>query len=89
MRLHEEMSLTAEAVYRAFHPDKLNYELLGTGKGVHMHWHIFPRNEGDTSLPGPVWRLEPSELYHVKYRPSIEEREEWKGRLLRELNLLT
>lgn len=33
----------AEAVYNAFQPDKLNYELLGVGSGVHMHWHIFPR----------------------------------------------
>lgn len=33
----EEMSLTAEAVYKAFLPDKLNYELLGMGNGVHMH----------------------------------------------------
>lgn len=24
-----------------FHPDKVNYELLGAGKGRHMHWHIF------------------------------------------------
>lgn len=37
-----EMSLVAEAVYNAFGPDKLNYELLGQGENVHMHWHIFP-----------------------------------------------
>lgn len=54
----EEMSLAAEAVYNAFHPDKLNYELLGVGNGVHMHWHIFPRRVGDTPEPGPVWRLD-------------------------------
>ena len=42
----EEMSLVAEAVYNAFHPDKINYELLGVGNGVHMHWHIFPRRAG-------------------------------------------
>lgn len=39
----QEMSLVAGAVYHAFHPDKLNYELLGVGNAVHMHWHIFPR----------------------------------------------
>lgn len=50
----QEMSLVAEAVYNAFHPDKLNYELLGVGNAVHMHWHIFPRKEGDTPAPGPV-----------------------------------
>ena len=32
-----EMSLVAEAVYNAFGPDKLNYELLGQGENVHMH----------------------------------------------------
>ena len=30
-RFLDEMSLTAEAVYRAFQPEKLNYELLGRG----------------------------------------------------------
>ena len=49
-----EMAVVAEAVYRAFKPEKLNYELLGVGRGVHMHWHIFPRRAGDTPKPGPV-----------------------------------
>ena len=31
--LHE-MAVVAEAVYNAFHPDKLNYELLGRGNGA-------------------------------------------------------
>ena len=43
--LHE-MALVAEAVYHAFQPDKLNYSLLGAGKGLHMHWHIHPRRQG-------------------------------------------
>ena len=43
----EEMSIVSEAVYDAFKPDKLNYELLGTGNAIHMHWHLFPRREGD------------------------------------------
>lgn len=47
----EEMSLVAEAVYGAFEPDKLNYELLGAGRGLHMHWHFFPRRAGDTPPP--------------------------------------
>ena len=79
------MALTAEAVYQAFQPDKLNYELLGAGGNVHMHWHIFPRRAGDTPAPGPVWQLPMEELYAAKYLPGDEELEEMKALLLREL----
>ena len=75
-----EMSLAAEAVDRAFQPDKLNYELLGTGKGVHMHWHIFPRRAGDTPKPGPVWQLG-AELKDERYRPDEASLRELKRRL--------
>ena len=56
LKFLEEMSLVAEAVYKAFRPDKLNYELLGMGI-PHMHWHIFPRRSNDTPKFGPVWWL--------------------------------
>ena len=75
-----EMSLVAEAVYAAFAPDKLNYELLGTGRGVHMHWHIFPRRAGDTPGPGPVWQLG-AELKDERYRPDAERLADLKRRL--------
>ncbi len=84
----EEMSLTAEAVYKAFHPDKLNYELLGAGNGVHMHWHIFPRRAGDTPEPEPVWRLDKSELNSNQYRPDEEELKVMKAMLNAELDKL-
>lgn len=84
----QEMSLVAEAVYNAFKPDKLNYELLGAGNGVHMHWHIFPRRAGDTLTAGPVWKLDKSEMYDEKYRPTQEELERLKEALDRELSLL-
>ncbi|MBD5392769.1 MAG: HIT family protein [Lachnospiraceae bacterium] len=84
----EEMSLVAEAVYNAFHPDKLNYELLGVGNGVHMHWHIFPRRMGDTSEPGPVWRLDKAELNSDEYKPTEEELEKLKALLKIELDKL-
>lgn len=79
------MSLVAEAVYNAFKPDKLNYELLGQGEGVHMHWHLFPRRAGDTPSSGPVWKLSKEEMYDEKYIPSDEELEEMKKRLRREI----
>ena len=84
----EEMSLTAEAVYNAFQPDKLNYELLGTGNGVHMHWHFFPRRTGDTPTPGPVWRLGSSEMNHDQYLPTEEELNNLKKKLNKELDKL-
>ena len=79
------MALTAEAVYRAFQPDKLNYELLGAGNDKHMHWHFFPRREGDTPSPGPVWRLSSEELYDPAFRPSPDELECMKKKLNEEL----
>lgn len=77
--LHE-MSIVAEAVYKAFKPEKLNYELLGAGKGLHMHWHIFPRRTNDTPKNGPVWQLG-DELFDDKYLPGKAELEDLKKRL--------
>ena len=87
-RFLQEMSLVAEAVYNAFQPDKLNYELLGAGNGVHMHWHIFPRRAGDTPMPGPVWRLDKAEMHHEKYRPVDADLEEMKEKLAAALEKL-
>ena len=51
--LHE-MALVAEAVFTAFAPRKLNYELLGNA-APHVHWHVFPRHADDPKPGGPVW----------------------------------
>lgn len=83
-----DMALTAEAVFRAFGPDKLHYELLGVGNGVHMHWHIFPRRDGDSPVSGPVWRLPKEEMYAQRYRPTAQELLQMKERLGRELEAL-
>ena len=53
-RFLDEMALVAEAVFRAFAPRKLNYELLGNSV-AHLHWHILPRYEGDPNPQWPVW----------------------------------
>ena len=84
----EEMSIVGEAVFNAFKPDKLNYELLGIGNAVHMHWHFFPRRDGDSPVKGPVWKLDKTEMYAEKYRPSADELEKLKVALLLELNKL-
>lgn len=54
LRYLEEMSIVQEACAQAFHADKMNIELLGNGD-AHVHWHLFPRHNGDTPNPGPVW----------------------------------
>ena len=82
-----EMSLTAEAVYNAFQPEKLNYSLLGAGRGLHMHWHFHPRRKGDTPKPGPVWQLG-DELLADEYLTTPEELTELKKRLNAELDKL-
>jgi diadenosine tetraphosphate (Ap4A) HIT family hydrolase len=81
----QEMSLVAEAVYNAFHPDKLNYELLGTGNAAHMHWHFFPRRASDTPEAGPVWKLSKAEMYAEEYLPGEQELSVLKEKLDDEL----
>lgn len=49
-----EMSVVAEAVFRAFSPRKLNYELLGNSV-AHLHWHLVPRYADDPRPRWPIW----------------------------------
>jgi len=44
--LVEEINQVAEALFKAFQPDKINYELLGN-MVPHMHWHLVPRFTSD------------------------------------------
>lgn len=83
----EEMALVAEAVYTAFKPQKLNYELLGNGE-THLHWHLFPRNEGDIPEKGPVWWLPKEEMWSDSNRPAEAELVEMKTALKTEIEKL-
>ncbi len=88
----EEMSLTAEAVFRAFGAEKMNCELLGNGD-AHVHWHIFPRFAGDldgygNQGKGPVWWYPMDKMFDPGARPSQSELEELKDKLRKELDLL-
>jgi len=80
----KEMSLVAEAVFRAFKPEKMNYELLGNADG-HMHWHLFPRHVDDPSPQGPVWMVDKTLRNGDATRPSTEELSSLKEKLLQEL----
>ena len=80
----EEMSLVAEAVAKAFHAEKMNYELLGNGD-THLHWHLFPRVSGDTPQPDPVWWLPREEMWNDAYRPSREQLAERTRQLWEEI----
>lgn len=51
-----------------------------------MHWHIFPRRNGDTPKPGPVWQVQ--DMNDDRYLPSAEKLEELKSSLRKELDLL-
>ena len=78
------MSLVSEAVYNAFKPDKLNYELLRNGDS-HIHWHIFPRIKNDLPVKGPVWWLDPKIMFSEDVLIKEVELEEMKFKLINEL----
>ena len=89
-----EMTIVAEAVKNAFGAQKMNYECLGNGEGgAHIHWHLFPRRVGDlenygTNGKGPVWMYPTEKMYSDENRPSEEELEQMKEKLLSELDKL-
>ncbi len=72
-----EMSEVSAAVFRAFHPKKLNYELLGNTDS-HLHWHIFPRYENDPEPRKTVWSIDKEMRYAESTRPSTKELEKLK-----------
>ena len=92
-RYMDEMTMVAEAVYRAFGAAKMNYECLGNGD-AHLHWHLFPRNPGDiedygNNGMGPVWCYPVEKMYSDDNRPDSAELEEMKKRLNDELESLS
>ena len=89
-RFMEEMTLVAQAVSRAFHAEKMNYELLGMGD-AHLHWHLFPRRTGDiggygNGGKGPVWWYPMEKMYSDGDRPSAGALADMKQKLRAELD---
>lgn len=79
-----EMSIVAEAVFQAFGPVKLNYELLGNADH-HMHWHLFPRHANDPLPNQTVWNINKEIRQADQYRPNKVMLDELKETLLTEL----
>ena len=87
-----EMTIVAEAVAKAFGAEKINYECLGNGD-AHLHWHLFPRVNGDLGSfgnkgRGPVWWYPREKMYSDDNRPNDEELEIMKQTLRKELEIL-
>ena len=92
MKYLEEMALVAEAVFNVYKPNKMNYELLGNGDS-HIHWHLFPRYDGDldnygNNGRGPVWWLPKEEMWSSKYKPSLDELKKLTIKLKEEIERL-
>lgn len=81
----EEMTIVSEAICNIYHPDKLNYELLGNGCS-HIHWHLYPRRKGDTPKVSSVYQLSDEELFDDAYRPDDNLREKMKEQIKAEIN---
>ncbi len=81
----EEMSLVSESCALAFDAEKLNIECLGNGD-AHVHWHLFPRKEKDMPVKGPVWWLDPKEMFAKENEPSLVELTQMKDVLKQALD---
>lgn len=87
LKFLHEMSIVAEATFHAFKPDKMHYELLGNGE-THLHWHLFPRRDGDSPIKGPVWWLPKEDMYDDSNCPDEEELKNMIEKLRIELKCL-
>ena len=82
-----EMSIVAEAVFKAFKPKKINYELLGNTDN-HMHWHIFPRHTDDPLPNRTIWNINKKTRQSKSTIPNKTELNRLKIKLEKELNKL-
>lgn len=83
----KEMATVAEAVWHAFSPKKLNYELLGNTDN-HLHWHIFPRYKNELFPKQPTWIVDSAIRKSEKYVPTKNKLNELKEKLLSALSQL-
>jgi diadenosine tetraphosphate (Ap4A) HIT family hydrolase len=74
-----EMAQVSEAVFKAFKPDKLNYEMLGN-TDAHAHWHLIPRRKTDEQAQTAIWAVAKE---NRSYTPTQEDLAELKEALVR------
>ena len=79
-----DMADVAAAVFRAFKPRKLNYELLGNLE-PHLHWHLIPRHADDPRPQGPASVIDPAVRNAESTKPSQAQLEDLKAKLAAEL----
>jgi len=82
-----EMSLVAEAVYRAFKPKRLNYAKLGNSD-PHLHWHIIPRYGTDPKPERNIWAISKRVWQSDKHRPTLEKLNSLRKKLREEIEIL-
>lgn len=76
----KEMSQVAEAVFKAFKSDKLNYEMLGNTE-PHLHWHLFPRYKSDPNFSRPIWTVDKNIRQGDSTIVSLEEIKQLKNKI--------
>lgn len=84
LKFLEEMSVLADAVYKTFNPNKLNYELLGN-TDEHMHWHIFPRYKDDLKPNQTIWIVDKEIRNSLSSISDDKERKNFIGRIRKNL----
>ena len=57
----EDVAKAANAIHRAFHPDKVNYGAYGDG-GCHLHFHLVPKYSGEFEW-GTPFAMNPGKTY--------------------------
>lgn len=68
----EDIATAANAIHKAFHPDKVNYGAYGD-TGCHLHMHIVPKyKDGDEW--GGVFQMNPQKVFltEEEYAAMIE-----------------
>ena len=84
LKFLDEMSMVAEAVFKSFNPEILNYEALGNAE-PHLHWHIFPRHHDDPNPRGPTWQIDRSVRYSESSKASENELSKHKKAIINAL----
>ena len=68
----EDVAKAANAIHKAFHPDKVNYGAYGDG-GCHLHFHLVPKYKGEFEWAA-TFAMNPGKIYltEAEYAEMIE-----------------